>query len=286
MLGGLPNVGTVIDVASPGPITLTGDNSYSGGTVLASGAQTGQVAISGSSPLGSGPVTIEQGATLTGTGTIGDLASAGTLAPGDGAGQTGVLSAGSLTLSSGSTFTTELDSASSFDAVNAGGAVNISGATLDVTLGPGYQPAPGTSFTIIRNRSGQPIDGTFAGLPEGASLLVDGTPFSITYQGNDEDDVVISTVQPSTPTPAPTVTPFPVPSPSRTQAPTLTPVAAPTPAPTPTPVVASPTSASGGTSPAVLVIGIAGVLLILVGLSLAVPGPIRRRFAAWHRGRG
>ncbi|MGP8162087.1 MAG: hypothetical protein ACLQGJ_12855 [Candidatus Dormibacteria bacterium] len=271
-------------ISGPYPLTLeatvsiTGTSTYTGGTVL--GPSSTMLSIAGSAPLGTGPVNIEQAATLAGTGTIGNLTSAGTLAPGGGAGQAGTLSTGSLTLASGSTFATELDSPSTFDAVIAGGAVDISGANLDATLGTGYQPGPGTSFTIIRNRSGQPVSGTFAGLPEGAEMTVGGTVFHITYQGNGEDDVVISTVQPSTPTPVSIVTPSPSPSPT----PTSTPVATPSPQPTPAPVTIRTATPPSSGSPAVVILGVAALILLLVGLGLALEGPIRRRVEAWrHR---
>ena len=45
-------------------------------------------------------------------------------------------------------------------------------------------------FTIIK--STDPIEGNFDGLPEGASLTIGNTPFTISYHGGDGDDVVLT----------------------------------------------------------------------------------------------
>ena len=55
-----------------------------------------------------------------------------------------------------------------------------------------YGPRPGDSFMLITNDSGDAIVGTFAGLPEGATLEFNGMTFSITYTGGDGNDVVIT----------------------------------------------------------------------------------------------
>ena len=273
---------------SPGPITVTGDDTYSGGSVLGPG---GPISISGGSPLGTGPVSVEVGATLNGTGTIGNLISAGRLAPGGGVGHMGTLSTGSLTLSKAGTFTTQLVSPTTDDSVKASGPITLSGASLNVIIDS--HPSAGNSFTIIHNLSGQPVSGTFAGLPEGATFAADGADFLITYRGNGGQDVVITAVPPPTPPPSPTASPITSPSPSPSPSPTATPAPPPTPTPSPGPAIqaassptptpgpgvslaARPTSSPTGVPAGAIGLGAAALVLLAAGLSLALPGPIRR----------
>src|SRR5205085_700669 len=53
-------------------------------------------------------------------------------------------------------------------------------------------PAPGDHFIIVNNDDADPVSGTFAGLPEGGVFSVGGAHFSITYQGGDGNDVVLT----------------------------------------------------------------------------------------------
>jgi fibronectin-binding autotransporter adhesin len=171
-----------------GEFTIDGVNTYSGGTLLQQG--DGVVTVNGSSPLGSGPVTVSAGAKLGGIATIGDVASSGLLVPGDGATTPGSLTVGSLTFAQGD-FATQINSASSYSALQASGPVNIQPSTaLDVALA--YTPTAGTQFTIIHNASGSPVTGSFAGLPEGATFVAGGWTFAITYKGGGGNDVVIT----------------------------------------------------------------------------------------------
>src|SRR5262249_39720600 len=67
--------------------------------------------------------------------------------------------------------------------ITLGGALNL---TLDAT------PQPGDRFTIIANGGGNPVNGIFAGLPEGAILKVGGFQFRISYHGGAGNDVVLT----------------------------------------------------------------------------------------------
>jgi hypothetical protein len=78
-----------------------------------------------------------------------------------------------------------------FDQVIVSGAVTLGG-TLDVTMLPGFAPAPGTSFRILEKTSSGAISGTFAGLPEGAIVSAGGGTFRISYVGGDGNDVVLT----------------------------------------------------------------------------------------------
>jgi hypothetical protein len=67
--------------------------------------------------------------------------------------------------------------------------VNLAG-TLQLLLG--FQPNPGTLFTIISNTSDTAVQGTFAGLGQGAEFAQGGAEYSINYAGgNDGTDVVV-----------------------------------------------------------------------------------------------
>ena len=67
-----------------------------------------------------------------------------------------------------------------------------SSAALDTTLINGYAPRVGDQLTIVRNTSGSGVSGTFSGLPEGSTDVIDGYPFQITYKGGSGDDVVLT----------------------------------------------------------------------------------------------
>src|SRR5262249_16311915 len=64
-------------------------------------------------------------------------------------------------LSGAGTLAFELGAASSYDQLTVTGSVDLTGSTLQVSLG--YTPAIGDSFTIIRNYGYGPVSGTFAG---------------------------------------------------------------------------------------------------------------------------
>lgn len=71
------------------------------------------------------------------------------------------------------------------------GSVTLTGASLAVSL-PNSSPPAGTPMTIISNDGSDPVVGTFAGLPEGATFTADGTPFTISYHGGDGNDVTLT----------------------------------------------------------------------------------------------
>ena len=129
------------------------------------------------------------------------------MSPGDG-GLPGILNAqGDVVLSSpdldeefvGSTFAVVMNGATAgagYSQLNVNGSVNLGGGALDASLG--FTPANGEQFTIIKSTA--PIVGTFAGLPEGASLTIGNTAFTISYHGGNGDDVVLTQATASAPT--------------------------------------------------------------------------------------
>lgn len=78
---------------------------------------------------------------------------------------------------------------SGYTQFNAQGEVGIS--SVDLQLSGSYTPAGGDSFIIVNNDGTDAITGTFSGLPEGATVNVNGTDRRITYIGGDGNDVVL-----------------------------------------------------------------------------------------------
>ena len=71
-------------------------------------------------------------------------------------------------------------------------AFHLSPATrLSVRRGS-FAPPRGATFTIIDVAGNGLGDGTFQDLPEGATLMVEGQPFTISYRGGDGNDVVLT----------------------------------------------------------------------------------------------
>ena len=52
-------------------------------------------------------------------------------------------------------------------------------------------------YVIINNDGSDPVVGTFAGLAQGASFLIGGTPFQISYTGGSGNDVVLTVACPT-----------------------------------------------------------------------------------------
>ena len=55
-----------------------------------------------------------------------------------------------------------------------------------------FQPGVGTQFMLIQNDGNDPINGTFAGLPEGVTFKFGGRQWQITYHGGTGNDVVLT----------------------------------------------------------------------------------------------
>ena len=141
-----------------------------------------------------GAATVQSGATLDGTGTTGALTvqSGGTLAPGD---APGTITTGNLDLETGSALAIEAGGTSpgagGFDQVDVNGSVTLGG-TLSFTLLNGFTPSVGQTFEIINNDGNDAVNGTFAGLAEGATFTQAGVTYSISYVGGTGNDVVLT----------------------------------------------------------------------------------------------
>jgi autotransporter-associated beta strand protein len=167
-----------------GTVSLNGTVTSSGGGTLlvngtiANGSAATDVTTSGSSVIG-GFGTI-QGATV--------VTSGGSLLPGD-ANTVGTLNTGNVTFNAGSFFGVKMTGFQVSDSLNVTGTVNLGGATLFAI----ETPAALAPHFIITNDGNDPIVGTFAGLPEGATFIGDnGKPFLISYVGGDGNDVTLT----------------------------------------------------------------------------------------------
>jgi VCBS repeat-containing protein len=156
------------------------------GTVIDQGA----LEVDGT--LTPGSVEID-GGILTGSGTVGPITATttggGLLEP------VGTFSAGAVTLDSATAFAANLfgPSVGQYSQLSASGPVNLDGATLVVQLN--YVPSSTDSWTIIISTSNAPVQGTFVGLPQGATIAVGGVNMRINYAGGQNgDDVTLSVV--------------------------------------------------------------------------------------------
>jgi autotransporter-associated beta strand protein len=168
-----------------GTLTLAGDNSYTGPTT----ANGGTLLVNGQQPFSS--LTIQSGATLGGSGRVGNMAvnNGAIIAPGTGP---GLLSSGNVnSLGSTATFQIEINGTTpgTYDQLAANGIVSMIGGALQVAMNIGG--AVSNKYIIVSNDGGDPISGTFTGLPEGASLTNNGAAFVITYHGGDGNDIAL-----------------------------------------------------------------------------------------------
>lgn len=166
-----------------GMLTLTGPNTYTGATTVSGGA----LWVNGSQPQSA--VTVSNGATLGGSGTVGHInVVGGIVAPG-----TGMLTSSNITLDASSSFVVELHgttAGSGYGQVNARGTVSLGNAALNASLT--FPSAISNTFTIINNDGSDAVSGTFAGLAEGATLVIGGAQFRISYAGGSGNDVVLT----------------------------------------------------------------------------------------------
>lgn len=179
------NSNSALTKVGTGALFLSATNTYAGPTHVQAGSLFVDGALSPDSA-----VTNDTGSTLGGTGSVGNVSCAGTIAPGH--------SVGSLTVSNlvlTGTYRAELSSGGG-DQIIARGAVNLAGATLS----PTNLNAVAGSFVIINKTSPGAVSGAFTGWPEGAINPANGIYYAITYSGGDGNDTVL-TVTNATSTP-------------------------------------------------------------------------------------
>jgi len=186
--GGLSKVGSTFS-----SLTLSGNNTFSGLTILSGGT----LAIEGVQTAS--PIRLN-GGILRGRGSVGTITAnlGGTLQPGSGGADFQVaLHSRDVSLNSSATFRSLLTSGDpgyENHKLQVAGTVNLGGSVLSVDLNSNFKPTNGISFVLIDNDGADPIAGTFAGLPEGAIFGGDGLPFRISYVGGTGNDVVLTRV--------------------------------------------------------------------------------------------
>jgi hypothetical protein len=203
--GGVLSGSAGVNVSGGGIVDLFQVNTYTGATTIASGTT---LLVDGT--VGGGVQ--DTGGLLAGNGSVGAVSSVGgSILPGHPATTTttglpaaGQLTAnGSVTLDSGSAFAALLDGTTVGNGttgysqlVVTSGTVSLGGAKLETALGSSYIPTVGNQLQIILNNTGAPINGVFAGLPEGAAVTSSGSLFRISYLGlnGTGNSVVLSAV--------------------------------------------------------------------------------------------
>jgi fibronectin-binding autotransporter adhesin len=163
----------------PGALSLTGNNTYTGTTVV----NAGTLLVNNTSGNATQTVTVNSGAVLGGSGSVGGNLVANTgaiVSPGN---STGILTVnGAATLASGSTLSIEINGNTAgtlYDQLNVAGAIDVTGATLEIRP---FQNPEITDFYFIARSTG--VTGTFAGLPQGATYSIPGFSATISYVGN------------------------------------------------------------------------------------------------------
>jgi hypothetical protein len=170
-----------------GTFTIGGNSSYTAGITHVLG---GKVIINGSQPQV--PVTVDSGAILGGSGTVGITIANGSVSPGN---TLGILNSSNVTFSSTGNFTVNLTgpaAGSGYDQLNVSGTVSLGNATLTVVPSFSAPVSIGQQFIIINNDSADAVTGTFNGHPEGSLFTVGGYTFRISYVGGTGNDVVLT----------------------------------------------------------------------------------------------
>lgn len=169
-----------------GTLWLTGNNPYTGVTTV----REGTLVVNGDQ--GGSAVTVQAGATLRGIGQVGPLTVYGRVVPGGAGAVPGTLLCGNVTFASSAQLTCTLFDEGS-DRLQVQGTVQLGNATLE--LASQTSPWLGRRFWLIDNDGTDAVVGTFAGLPEGATVTVNGVPLQLSYRGGSSNDVVLTFAQ-------------------------------------------------------------------------------------------
>lgn len=192
--GSISNSGSLVK-AGTGTFTLSGSSNYSGNTTV----QGGTLMLNGS--INGGPVSVQSGATLGGTGSISlavgavSVGNGATLAPGNGGAGTLTIN-GNLIMAGGAVLQAEIHGSTpgtGYDQVLVNGLVFLSNSTI-LSVTQDYVPALGAHYALIVNDGTDAISGTFAGVTEGGTLVTagNGTELTVSYAGGTGNDFVLA----------------------------------------------------------------------------------------------
>ena len=170
-----------LDKIGSGTLILTAANTYTGPTDV----QEGTLGLRGS--LAS-TVTVESGATLGGTGSVGGLVANGgaTVAPGVLGPYAKFTVTGEASFAAGSTFAVNVGAPGQNDKLVSTGSTTLSGGTVAVS-GAGGTYLPSTRYTILTAEGG--LSGTFSSLSSGGNLA--SLAFLAPTLSYDADDVYL-----------------------------------------------------------------------------------------------
>jgi autotransporter-associated beta strand protein len=183
-----------------GTLTLTGANTYTGGTAVNAGTllvKNRQGSATGTGAVSVGAATVGGRGIIAGAVTLGSFGASSFLAPAGGTSRQATLTIqGSLTLQASATYTYTFKARNSHiraDQVIANG-VTINSATIDLQGTIQGTLATGTVLTLISNTSANPIAGTFNNLADGATVTIGNNNFQASYEGGDGNDLTLTVV--------------------------------------------------------------------------------------------
>jgi autotransporter-associated beta strand protein len=170
-------------------LSLTNQNTFNGGVNILNGTLhmlAGSVLVSN--------VTVN-GGRLSGVGSLGALnGMSGYVSPGFGPEGPGTLETKDLTLNAGADVEFDLYSAQrGHDQIRVTGVLNLGGANLHLLSRETFVPFNGR-MTLIDNVGNDPVIGTFANLPQGATFQRGDHVFHISYTGGTGNDVIVTSI--------------------------------------------------------------------------------------------
>ena len=183
--GTITGANTALTVAG-GTLTLSGTNTYTGATTISGGT----LLVNGDDSAAVGPVAVNAGGLLGGTGTIGGVVtvnSKGTITAGT-LGSVGTLTVGGLVFDGG-TYAADFNGNTS-DTIITAGLVNLQSPTpgifaINSQVGT---VSPSVVFTLIENTGTGPIQGPpLTGAAQGGTVTVNGATGTYSYAGGPND---------------------------------------------------------------------------------------------------